>query len=156
MDLLHLCKTFCCVFTVNSIPHPEKSSYEVFIFSYSQLIWTSRCSIEENNGNIQKNRVMRFLYFFIPSSNQWGTEDLKLLLLYLFSDNLLQKVESRMKLINLLNGKAKVNSDFISKVAHDILAYYEVTTNELICMCFEQKLIVRNINYVTCFCKKRI
>ena len=99
---------------------------------------------------------MRFLSFFIPSSNQWGTEDLKLLLLYLFSDNLLQKVESRMKLINLLNGKAKVNSDFISKVAHDILAYYEVTTNELICMCFEQKLIVRNINYVTCFCKKRI
>ena len=80
----------------------------------------------------------------------------RLLLLYLFSDNLLASFYFPLSLINLLNGKAKVNSDFISKVAHDILAYYEVTTNELICMCFEQKLIVRNINYVTCFCKKRI
>ena len=55
MDLLHLCKTFCCGFTVNSIPHPEKSSYEVFIFFYSQLIWTSRCSIEESWHHPEKN-----------------------------------------------------------------------------------------------------
>ena len=92
--------------------------------------------------------------------NDCRPEDLMLLLTFLFTENHLEKVKSRMNLTNRLGkDKSLVNTDYIRKLTLRIIFFYEVTYVELILMCREHKLLkARNSDdkeQKPCFCHNR-
>ncbi|CAL4082909.1 unnamed protein product [Meganyctiphanes norvegica] len=83
----------------------------------------------------------------------WGTEELKSLLPYLFTEKPSRKMEARMHLTNLLDNKSLINTEHISKITIQILQYYQITNTELIDFCVDQDLFRELYGKGRCFCE---
>ncbi|CAL4082911.1 unnamed protein product [Meganyctiphanes norvegica] len=114
-----------------------------------------KMSVHEKSKPIQSTPLTKSKYSNVAAKPDiikhlsWGTEELKSLLTYLFTEKPARKMKARVHLTNLLENKALIHTDHISDITISHLHYYQITNAELIDFCVHEDLLAKE----RCFCR---